>query len=265
MQSRTWGWSSDARERTDQARREDDEYWSGPTYYNGAYERNAWGEEWDPEQNDRYSSKHQERQRAARKEARREAEREKRDMDTPPPRDPLDQDQEAPKAKTAKRNGEQETWEKAENDELYDDGSWTKMPSPQQPDPDWSERVKEKKEKKEQSARRKAARELSKRNWPAELLLLLSEIIALQVDIEKTRAKVDASRRAMKVRVPQSVSFLHENGETCLGATERASALSRFQNMVLQHYLVSQHELPSPSLCLQICLFISVVLLRLIC
>ena len=204
MQSRTWGWSSDAREKADQARREDDEYWSGPTYYHGAYEHNTWGEERDPEQKDSYNSEHQERQRAARKEARREAGRKKRDMNTPPPRDPVDQDPEAPKATTTKHNEEQGCWEKAERDERYNDGSWTKSRSPQQPDAHWSERVKEKKEKKEQSARRKAKRELSKRNWPAELLLLFSEIIALQVDIEKTRVKVDASRRAMKVRVPQS-------------------------------------------------------------
>ena len=220
MQSRTWGRSSDAQEKADQARREDDEYWSGPAYYHGAYERNAWGEEWDPEQKDSYSSKHQERQRAARKEARREARRKKRDMNTPPRRDPVDHDPEEPKAKTAKRNEEQETWGKAEKDECYDDGSWTKSPSPQQPDPNWSERAKEKKDKKEQSARRKAERELSKGNWPTELLLLFSKIIALQVDIKETRVKVDASRRVMKVRVPQSVFFLFENGETCLGAKE---------------------------------------------
>ena len=216
MESRTWGWSSDAREKADQARREDDEYWSGPTYYHGAYERHAWGAARDPEQKNEYNSKHQEGQRAARKEARREAERDKR----------------------------------------YDDGSWKKSPSPQQPDPDWSERVKEKKEEKEQSARRKAERELSQRNWPVELLLLFSNIIALQVDIERTQVKVDASRRAMKVRIPQSVSLLFENDETCLGATERASALSRFQNMVEQRYLVSQHELPLPSLMIPFCLFI---------
>lgn len=216
MQSRTWGWSSDARERADQARREDDAYWSGPTYYHGAHERNTWGEERNPEQAYRYSSKHQEQHRAARKEARREAERKKRDMDMPPARDPFDQDQEAPKAKTAKRNEEQGTWEKAEKDKRYD-GSWTKSPSPQQPEPDWSERVKEKKERKEQSARKKAEKELSKRDWPTELLLLFSEIITLQDDIEETRVNVDASRRATKVRVPQSISFVFESGETCLG------------------------------------------------
>ena len=249
MQSRTWGWSSNAREEADQARREDDEYWSGPTYYQGAYERNAWGEDWDPEQEDKYSSRHQERQRAARKEARREAKRKKRDMDTPP-RDPFNHYPEASNTKTAKRNEEQETWEKAKKDERCNDGSKTKSPSPQEPDPNWSERVREKKEKKEQAARRKAERELSRRNWPAELLLLLSEIIAIQGDIEKTQDKVDALRRAMKVHVPQSVCFLYDNGKTCLGTTKRASALSRFQNMVLQHYLVSLYECPLSSLCL---------------
>ena len=209
-QSRTWGWSRDAREKADQARREDDEYWSGPTYYNGAYERNAWGEEWDPEQEHGYSSKHQEREHKARKEARREARRKKRDMNTPsppPPGDPVDKDAVEIKAKTAKCNEEQETWEKAQEDERYDDGSWTRSPSPQQPDPTWSERVKEKKEKKEQSARKKAERELSRRNWPAELLLLFSKITTLQVDIEEIRVKADASRGVIKVRVPQSVSF----------------------------------------------------------
>ena len=217
MQSRTWGWSNDARERADQARREDDAYWSGPTYYHGAHECNAWGEECNPEQEDSYNSKHQERQRAARKEARREARRKKRDMDTPPAQDPVDQDPETPIAKAAKRNEEQGTWEKAEKDERYD-ASCTKSPSPQQPEPDWSERVKERKERKEQSARKKAERELSKRNWPAELLLLFSEIITLQDDVEETRVNVDASRRATKVRVPQSIFFLFENGKTCLGA-----------------------------------------------
>ena len=209
-QSRTWGWSRDAREKADQARREDDEYWSGPTYYHSAYEHNAWGDQWGPEQEHRYSSKHQERQHKARKEARREARRKKRDMNTPspPPGDPVDKDAVESKAKTAKYNEEQETCEKAQEDERCDDGSWTKSPSPQQPDPTWSERVKEKKERKEQSAWKKAERELSRRNWPAELLLLFSKITNLQVDIEETLVKANESRGMMKVRVPQSVSCL---------------------------------------------------------
>ena len=218
MQSRTWGWSSEAREKADQARREDSEYWSGPTYYHGAHKRNAWGEEWDPEQEDRHSSKHQERQRKARKEARREAERKKQDMDTPPARDPVDQDPEAATAKTTKRNEEQETWEKSEKDERCD-GSWRKLPCPLQPDPNRSERVKEKKERKEQSARNKAERELSRRDWAAELLLLFSEIITLQVDIEETRVNADTSRRAMKVPVfPKGLSS-YLRMVICLGAT----------------------------------------------
>ena len=230
-QSRTWGWSSDAREKADQARREDSEYWSGPTYYHGAHERNIWGEEWDPEQEDRHSSKHQERQRKARKEARREAERKKRDIDTPPARDPVDrdpvdQDPEAATAETTKRNEEQETREKVEKDERYN-GSWTKTPSPQQPDPNSSERVKEKKERKEQSARKKAERELSRRDWPAELLLLFSKIITLQINIEEIRVNADALRRAMKVLVfPKAFP-------SYLRMVRHVLALCRFQDMVL--------------------------------
>ena len=218
MQSRTWAGARRAQEKADQARREDDEYWSGPTYFHGAANHHAWGEKWDPLQ-----SKHQERQRAARKDARREAGKKKRHTSTPPPRDPLDSDPEVPNAKAKKQNEEQEAWEKAEKDKHYDDGSWGKPQSPQQSEADLSERVqkeyqerqkKDRKERKEQSIRRKAQRELSERNWPAELLLLLSKIISIQVDIKVIDAEVDKSKKATKARyIPGTFPHLRLQSE----------------------------------------------------
>ena len=163
MRSRTWDWSREAQERADQARREDDEYWSGPTYYHGAADRNAWGAEWDPEQKDQYNSKHNESQRAARKEARKEARREaegkKGDTDTQPPQESSKQDSGDPKAKARRRKKQQEAREKAEKD------------------------------------------------WPAELLPLLSNIISIQADIDDTRAKAE---EAAKARYSQRIFHLFE-------------------------------------------------------
>lgn len=185
MRKRTWDWSRRAQERADQARREDDEYWSGPTYAHGATDRSGWGKQWDREQKDRYDLfEHQQRQRAARKEARKEAERTKRDLSTPPPRDR----------------------EKAERERREDGRYWGKPTSPQQPDPDWPDKVEKEfqerleKEKKERADRKKAEREQSEKKWPAELVLLLSNIISIGAEIDKIQVKVDESLRATKVR-----------------------------------------------------------------
>lgn len=206
MRGRAWGWSSRAQERKDQARREDGDYWSGPTYFHGTTDRNPWGKGWDPEQKVRYSSEHHGQQRAARKEAHRKAERWKRDTETPPPQDPFDEGKDGSKPKTEKDNERQEAWEKAEKDEREDEGCWGRPRSPQQPDSDWLDKKhkeyletleKFKRARRGLSDRRKAKREQSD---IAKLPLLLSKVISIQVDIEETRVKVDESRSTMKAR-----------------------------------------------------------------
>ena len=214
MRSRAWDWTSRAQERANQARREDDEYWSGPTYFHGATDSNGRGEQRNPMQKDRYSSEHYERQREARNEARKGAERNKRDTRTSPPEYLFDQGTGEFKAGADNHKEQQEAWEKAGRDRCEDDGYWGKRPSPQYPDPDWSDKVQKeyqerlKRAKKERSSHRKAERKQSEKKWPAELLLLLSKIISIQADIEKTGAMVGRSKRPMKVRYSQSDSFL---------------------------------------------------------
>ena len=165
-------------------------------------------------QKDRYSSEHYEQQREARNEARRGAERNKSDTRTSPPQYPFDQGTGEFKAGAENHKEQQEAWEKAERDRREDDSYWGKPPSPQYPDPDWSDKVQKeyqerlKRAKKERSSHRKAERKQSEKKWPAELLLLLSKIISIQADIEKTGAMVGKSKRAMKVRYSQSDSFL---------------------------------------------------------
>ena len=110
-----------AQERADQARREDDAFWSGPTYAHGATDRNGWGKEWDREQENRSDLyENQQRQRAAhkkaRKEARKEAERKKYEADIPSPRDPFDQGTEGKKAQAERDKKTQESQEKFERE-----------------------------------------------------------------------------------------------------------------------------------------------------
>ena len=158
--ARARDWSSRTQEKTDQARREDDEYWSGPTYYHSATNRGGWGEQCHSEQSDRHNCDRNERHRADCKEARREAK---------------------------------------------DNGYCGRPTSPQEVDPDWSDRVQReyqerlRREEKERSDLRKANRERSEKEWQAELLLLLPKIINIQVDIYRTGASIDDSRRATKV------------------------------------------------------------------
>ena len=165
-------------------------------------------------QKDRYSSEHYEQQREARKDARRRAERHKSDTRASAPQDPFDQGTGEFKAGAENHKEQQEAWEKAERDRREDDGYWGKPPSPQYPDPDWSDKVQKEyqerleRAKKERSSHRKAERKQSEKKWPAELMLLLSKIISIQVDIEKEAAMVDKSKRAMKVHYSQSDSFL---------------------------------------------------------
>ena len=207
MRRRAWDWSRKAQERADQARREDDEFWSGATYAHGATDHSGWGKEWDLEQKDRYNLReHQQRQRAARKEARKGAESKKREMGTPPPppRDPVDQGAEEFKGRAERYKKKQEAGEKAERERREDDENWSKPPSPQQFDPGWSGKVdKEYEERLENEKRtrmdyRKAEREQFEKKWPAELLRLRSKIISIEVDIDKTEAKVDESKRTTK-------------------------------------------------------------------
>lgn len=209
MQRRAWDWSRRAQERADQARREDDKFWTGPTYAH-SNPRSGWGKERDREQKDwqdLYDQK--QRQRAARKEACKEADRKKRDMNTPPPPPPgdqFDQGTEEFKARAGRYKKKQEAQEKAQRERREDDGYWGKPPSPQQPEPDWSDRVEKEyqetleKEKRERADRRKAEKEKHEKEGPAELPFLLIEIIAIKVEIDKNEAKSHESKRQTTVR-----------------------------------------------------------------
>ncbi len=204
---RAGDWSRRAQERADQARREDDAFWSGPTYAHGATDRNGWGKEWDWEQKDRSDpDENQQRQRAARKEARREAEKKKHDADIPPPRDPFDQGTEGLKAQAERDKKTQEFQEKFERERREDDENWGNPPSPQAFNPNWWEKVEREyqkrveKEKKKREDRRKAEREQTEKEWLAELQALRSEIISIKLNIEKMEAKVDESKIATQVR-----------------------------------------------------------------
>ena len=203
---RAWDWSRTTQERADQARREDDDFWSGPTYAHGATDRNGWGKQWDREQKDRYDLyEHQQRQRAARKEARRETERKKRDMSTPPRRDPFGQGTEEFAAR-AEGDKEKQAEGEFERERREEDDNWGKPPPPQRSDPNWSDKVEKEyqkrleKEQRERADRKKAERERCEREWPAELLLLLSKIISIEFNIVKMEAKVDEPKLATQVR-----------------------------------------------------------------
>ena len=192
----------------DQARREDSEYWSGPTYAHGTTDRGGLGRQRDWEQKDTTDSReHRRQQRAARKEARREARGEaegsRRDVSPPPPQYPFDQWREYFQAWGEGYKEQEEDWEKAwgerykEKEEDWEKaGDWS----------DWSEKAQRKyhenfsRAKKERSDRRKAEKERKEKKWAAELLFLLSKIINIQVDIERMGDKVDETKSATTVR-----------------------------------------------------------------
>ena len=208
MRRRAWGWSRSAQERADQARREDDAFWSGPTYAHDATDRSGWGNQSDREQKDRYGfNKQQQRQRAARKEARKEAESKKHAMNTPPLQDLFDQDIDEANAQAERYRRKQEAQEKTERERREDAGGWEKPLSPrQQQEPDWSDRVEREyeerleKEKKQRADSKRMERKQFEKNWPAELPHLLSKVISIQADIHTTEAKVNETKVATKVR-----------------------------------------------------------------
>lgn len=175
-----------------QARREDTSYWSGETYAHGTADRSGSGKQRGPEQM---------RDRAAEKKAHKEAESKRRDMNRPPPQDPFDQETENVNTRAEKSRKKKEARAKAEREAREDDENWGKPPSPQKPHSDrWYKTEEEKleKKKKKRADRRKAEREQSEKQWSAELLTLLSKIINIEVDIDKTEAKADESTRAAK-------------------------------------------------------------------
>ena len=157
---RAWDRSSGAKERAEQARREDDGHWRGPTYFHGGNDYSGRSKQWDQEQREKYDLyEQQQRRRAARKQARKETERKRSGTNAPPP-----------------------SHDNAEEDRREDDT--------------YQERSQ--KEKKEPSDYRKAEREHSEKEGPAELLSLLSNIIGIYVELEKMRAK--NSKEAAEVR-----------------------------------------------------------------
>ena len=233
MRRRAWEWCRNAQDAADQARREDSAYWSGPSYAHGAFDRGEWRKQQDWEQKEKQDlHEHQQQQRAARKaarkearkEARNEAERNKRDTSIPPPPPTSDQDREELKARPERDERDEETEEKARRPRHKDNGGRRTPPSPQRPEPDWSDRAEEEhqqrlqKEKQERADRRKAESEQFEETWRAELQFLLSSIIDIGVDIEKTAAKVDGLKMSMEVRYFKFRSSLrlHWRGETRL-------------------------------------------------
>ena len=209
---RPWDWLRRAQERADQARRNDDEFWSGPTYAHGATDRHGMGKQWDRKERDRYDlhgHQHQQRQHAASRKAHKETEREEYNMNRPSPaaaEDPSDRATKESKAWAKDRKTKQGVQEEAGRERCEDDGYIGGSPPPQNHDPDWWTKVEKdyqerlEKEKKERADRRKAKRDLLKKRLPADLPLLLTKIISIEVEIGKSRAKVEDSKRATKVR-----------------------------------------------------------------
>ena len=199
-----------AQERAYQARREDTEYWSGPTYTNAATNHSEWGKEWDWEQEDQDDlDNHDQRSHAARKEAsreaRKEAKRKMHNMNTPPPQHQFDQSTEDFKARAEKHKEQQEARKRTEKETFEDDSCWGRPPSPEQPDLDWSDKAEKEfqkrfeRAKKQRSDQRKAEREKSEKDLLAEILLLLSKILSIQIDIRKIDDEVDQPSKATKV------------------------------------------------------------------
>ena len=146
----------------DQARREDSEYWSGPTHANGATNHGQWSKHWDREQKGKDKDdldEYDQRQRAARREARREAHKEAH--------------------KEARKEARKEAKRKTHTMDT---------PPPEHPFPQGTEDF---------SA--PAETEQSEKDLLAKLLLLLSKIISIQVDIRKLGPEVDQSSKATKV------------------------------------------------------------------
>lgn len=205
-QPANWGsydyvWSKLAREKADQARREDPNYWSGPTYAHGAtYSSESSKQRYEEHKDgfDTYECRQQER--AARREARKEAESTKCDMNRPsPPQDPSDQGPEDFEARPGK----------SRRDAREADEHWGKPPSPQKPHSDgWyktdketetEEEYQERLEKESKRAeRRKAKRQQSEKQWSKKLLMLLSKIVSIEVGIEETEVKIHESEVATK-------------------------------------------------------------------
>ena len=204
---RAWYGSNTARERANQARREDAEYWSGPTYAHGATDHGGWGKKWDREQKDKDDlEEYDQRQRAARREARKEAKRKTQNMNTPPPpQHPFHQSTEDFMAQAERYKGQEEARERTEKEMCEDDSCWGRPPSPQHPDLDWSEKVEKdfqkrfKRAKRQRSDHRNVEREQPEKDLLAELMLLLSKIISIQVDIRKIETEVDQPSKATKV------------------------------------------------------------------
>ena len=224
MRRRAWG-QARAQEKADQARRDDDKFWSGPTYAHGPADPTERAKQRKREQKDDYDLyENQQRQHAARK----EAETKKRDMNTPPPRGPFDQSTEESKARAERQKKKQEAREKAKRARHEDNENLGRSPSPQRDDPDWSEKAEKKyqeridKEKKEQADRRKARREQFEKESSAKLPSLLSKIISIGVDISKAKATVDEPKCADKVRYFGVISSYSSRG-TYLGSGERCS------------------------------------------
>lgn len=200
-------WSKLARERADRARREDPDYWSGPTYAHGATYCSGSSKQWDEEQKDAFDKyERRQQERAARREARKEAESKERDMNRPPPsQEPFDQGSETFKARPGKSRKKEEARAKTEGEAREDDDNWGNPPSPPKPHSDrWYKTEKETKEEYQKRSdkesrradRRKAKREQSEKQWSTELMILLSKIVSTEVDIEDTEAKVNEAKRA---------------------------------------------------------------------
>lgn len=258
MRRRAWN-RARAQEEADQARRDDADFWSGPTYAHGPADRTKWGKQRDREQKDDYDLyEKKQRQRAARKEARKDAERQKRDMNMPPSRGPYDQGTEESKARAERYKKKQEAQEKAERERHEDDENLGRSPSPQRADPDWSDKAQKeyqerlKKEKKERADRRKARREQFEKESSAKLPLLLSEIIGIGVDITKAQATVDEPKSANKVRyfgVIPSYSRLQSGRGACLGSGERVSSPGVVWRLALRLLAFHEDWLVSSQLC----------------
>ena len=182
MRRRAWDGCRNAQDAADQARREDAAYWSGPSYAHGAFDSGEWRRQQDQEQKEKQDLHEYQQQRAARKAARKEARNE------------------------ARREARNEAEKKARRQRQKDNEGRRTPPSPRGPDPDWSDRTEEEyqqrlqKEKQERANRRKAESEQFEETWRAELQFLLSSIIDIGVDIDKTAAKVDGSKMSMEVR-----------------------------------------------------------------
>ena len=211
MRRRAWDWCRNAQDAADQARREDAAYWSGPSYAHGAFDWGAWRKQQDREKKEKQDiHKYQQQQRAARKaarkEARKEAERHVHDTSIPRPPRTSNQDREELKAWAERHERDEETQDKARKQRHKDDGGRQTSPSPQRPDPDWSNRTEKEyqqrlqKEKQERADRRKAESEQFEETWRAELQFLLSSIINIGADIDKTAAKADGSKMSTEVR-----------------------------------------------------------------